>query len=270
MTTLLCTVRSCLQPLDAEERRYVCWRGHSFDAAKSGYVNLLQPQDRRSLHPGDSKEAVAARRRFLDAGHAAPLVRAIVELASPHATATVLDAGCGEGHHLGALNAPERHGTDISVPAIDAAARRYRDCLFTVANADRFLPYAAKSFALILSINARLNPAEFRRVAADDARLLVAIPSPDDLLELRSAILVSGEERDRVERTVATFAEGFTLERQERVRHVAHLDREAIADVMLSSYRGLRTREHEKLTTLPAMDVTLGRDLLLFRARSSS
>lgn len=267
MATLLCTVRDCRQPLDVEERRYVCWRGHSFDVARSGYVNLLQPQDRRSANPGDSKEAVAARRRFLEAGHAAPLVRAIVELAAPHATAAVLDAGCGEGHHLGAIAAPERHGTDISVPAIDAAARRYGDALFTVANADRFLPYAPQSFALVLSINARLNAAEFRRVVADDGRLLVAIPSPDDLIELRSAILVSGEERDRVERTVAIFAEGFELERQERVRHVAHLDREAIADVMLSSYRGLRTREQEKLVELSEMDVTLGRDLLLFRAR---
>jgi len=264
--TLLCTVRDCRQPLDAEERRYVCWRGHSFDLARSGYVNLLQPQDRRSANPGDSKEAVVARRRFLDAGRAAPLVRAIVELVTPFAAGAVLDAGCGEGHHLGALSGPERHGTDISVPAIDAAARRYPDCTFTVANADRFLPYAAGSFALVLSINARLNAAEFRRVAADGGRLLVAVPSPDDLLELRSAILVSGEERDRVERTVAMFQGSFILERQERVRHVARLDREAIADVMLSSYRGLRLRERVKLDSLEPMDVTLGRDLLLFRA----
>jgi hypothetical protein len=49
------------------------------------------------------------------------------------------------------------------------------------------------------------------------------------------------------------------------VRHVAWLDREAITDVLLSSYRGLRTREREKLATLDAMDVTLSRDLLLLR-----
>jgi 23S rRNA (guanine745-N1)-methyltransferase len=267
MVTLLCTVRDCRQPLDREDRSYACWRGHSFDVAKSGYVNLLQPQDRRSANPGDSKEAVAARRRFLDAGHAAPLVRAVVALGLPHATGAVLDAGCGEGHHLAAIAASERHGTDISVPAIDAAARRDREALFTVANADRFLPYAPQSFALVLSINARLNAAEFRRVAAADGRLLVAIPSPDDLLELRTAILPGGEERDRVERTVALFANDFELETHERVRHVATLDRAAIHDVMLSSYRGLRTREQEKLNALEPMNVTLGRDLLVFRAR---
>ena len=37
-------------PIDLETQ--VCPRGHAFDVARSGYVNLLQPQDRRS--PGQS------------------------------------------------------------------------------------------------------------------------------------------------------------------------------------------------------------------------
>src|SRR5205823_563284 len=50
---LLCTVRGCREPLRRDDRRYVCARGHSFDLAKSGYLNLLQAQDRRSASPGD-------------------------------------------------------------------------------------------------------------------------------------------------------------------------------------------------------------------------
>jgi len=57
----------------------------------------------------------------------------------------------------------------------------------------------------------------------------------------------------------------FVLERHERVRHVAHLDAQAIHDVMASSYRGLRTKERERLSALADLDVTLSRDLLLFR-----
>ena len=38
----------------------ICPRGHSFDVARSGYINLLQPQERRSRNPGDSADAVAA------------------------------------------------------------------------------------------------------------------------------------------------------------------------------------------------------------------
>src|SRR5258708_25509325 len=101
--TLLCTVRDCRQPLVEHERQLVCTRGHSFDLARSGYGNLLQPQDRRSLNPGDSREAVAARRRFLDSGHAAELLRATVETAMPFADDAVLNAGCREGRHPAAI-----------------------------------------------------------------------------------------------------------------------------------------------------------------------
>ena len=48
-----------------------------------------------------------------------------------------------------------------------------------------------------------MNSSEFRRVLRDDGRLLVAIPAPDDLVELR------GAGRDRVERTIETFANEF-------------------------------------------------------------
>ena len=65
---LLCPVRSCHLPLARGDRRFVCPRTHSFDVARSGYVNLLQPQDRRSSRPGDSAVVVHARRRLLAQG----------------------------------------------------------------------------------------------------------------------------------------------------------------------------------------------------------
>jgi 23S rRNA (guanine745-N1)-methyltransferase len=267
-TEILCTVRGCARLLSRDERVLRCENNHTFDVARSGYLNLLQPQDRRSRNPGDTADAVAARRRFLDAGHAEPLVRAIVEALPLHRGAAVLDAGCGEGHHLAAFHGAydiDAHGLDISVPAIDAAARRYRDCTWVVANADRFLPYADGSFWAISSITARLNEREFHRVLAPGGMLLIVLPGADDLVELREAILGEGIERDRVERTIGQFGPLFTLVRHQPLKLVAALDRAAIADVMSSSYRALRTREREKLDALEAMNVTLSRDLLLFR-----
>lgn len=272
----LCTVRNCRQPLlrpaEGTERRLVCSNGHSFDIARSGYFNLLQPQDRRSKSPGDTPEAVASRRRFLDRGFAEPLVRAIVDALPMKAGDALLDAGCGEGHHTDAFRRAydvDAHGVDISVPAIEAAAKRYRDCTWVVANADRFLPYADGSFNAVTSITARLNPAEFRRVLASDGTLLIAIPGADDLVELREAIQGERVERDRVDRTVEMFAPQFEVERSETVAHKVTLDREAMIDVMSSSYRGLRTRERERLEQLEPMDVTLARDLLWFRPAGS-
>src|ERR1700690_3635454 len=100
---LLCTVRNCHLPLAREESRLICPRGHSFDVARSGYINLLQPQDRRSKQPGDTAKAVAARRRLHDLGVTAPLLRAIAEITAPHPDDVVLDAGCGDGFYLGTL-----------------------------------------------------------------------------------------------------------------------------------------------------------------------
>ena len=265
---LLCTVRNCREPLAREEGRVVCPRGHSFDVARTGYINLLQPQDRRSPNPGDTARAVAARRAFFDSGVTKPLVDEIVGLLDPDTTASVLDAGCGEGHHLAAIC--ERFGSsgsgvDISVPAIEAAARRHPDPSWIVANADRFIPYADATFTAVTSITARMNSDEFRRVLRADGVLLVAIPAPDDLLELREAILGERVLRDRVDRTIDTFSAKFSLQRQERIRHVARLDRDAIESVMTSTYRGLRHSEREKLDSSGPLDVTLSRDVLLFR-----
>src|SRR3954470_2514749 len=100
---LVCPVPDCRQVLVRDARRVVCSRGHSFDRARSGYVNLLQPNDRRSKQPGDTAEAVAARRRLHDRGVTQPLLEAIAETAAASGEDNVLDAGCGDGFYLGSL-----------------------------------------------------------------------------------------------------------------------------------------------------------------------
>jgi 23S rRNA (guanine745-N1)-methyltransferase len=263
---LLCTVRNCRQPLVRDGRIVICANKHSFDVARSGYVNLLQPQDKKSKSPGDTPEAVNARRRFFERGFEAPIVEGVIRALPMHDA--VLDVGCGEGRYLGALG--QGTGVDISVPAIDLAARTYPQCTWIVANADRFLPFPDASFASVMSITARMNADEFHRVLRDDGTLLVVLPAADDVIELREAVLGERIERDRTERTIASFAPLFVLEHRETLRHTATLDHDAMFDVMASSYRGLRTREREKLDQAEAMRVTLSRDVLRFRRAGTS
>ena len=259
MAALLCPVRDCHLALVREERRVFCPRGHSFDIARSGYINLLQPQDRRSKQPGDTESAVHGRRRLHDLGVTGPQLDAIGEVISASPSDVVLDAGCGEGFYLGSLaraSGFDACGVDISVPALDAAARRYPTCEWVVANADRFVPYADRSFSIVLSITARMNAGEFLRVLNHGGRLLIALPAPDDLIELR------GAGRDRVARTIETFGGDFTLIEQRRVSTTADLDAAAVQDVLHSIYRPLRSQPAQ------AMRVTFSLDLLLFRAES--
>ncbi len=210
---------------------------------------------------------------------------------APSSKDVVLDAGCGDGFYLGNLAQRfgfDAHGVDISAPAIRAAARRYPSTVFphassrftwVIANADRFIPYADASFSLVLSITARMNAPEFRRVLRPGAlnqggRLLVAVASPLDLKQLRVANAserssdydAESEDagRDRVPRTIETFAGDFKLAGnfklidQRRVTTTADLDADAVRDVLLSIYRPLRSQPIEP------MRLTFSLDLLLF------
>ncbi|MBI2686452.1 MAG: methyltransferase domain-containing protein [Acidobacteria bacterium] len=251
---LVCSVRGCGERLVRKGRRLACDRGHSFDVARSGYVNLLQPQDKKSKAPGDTAEAVAARRRLHDRGVTDPLlagVRAMLRVDKPD---RVLDAGCGDGFYLGNLGVAGC-GVDISIPAVDAAARRYPECEWIVANADRAIPYSNGAFDAVMSITARMNVAEFRRVLREDGRLLVAVPAPEDFIELR------GKGRDRRERTIEEFSTLFDLAGQERVATAAELDADGVRDALLAIYRPMQSRPAE------ASRVTMSLDLLLFRQK---
>ena len=105
---------------------------------------------------------------------------------------------------------------------------------------------------MILSVTARMNAGEFLRVLRNNGRLLVAVPAPDDLIELR------GAGRDRVERTVAMFAPHFQLAAERRISTTADLDASAVNAVLHSVYRPLRPQP------AGAMRLTFSLDLLLF------
>lgn len=125
-----------------------------------------------------------------------------------------------------------------------------------VANADRLLPYPDGSFSAAICITARMNAAEIRRVLKPNGRLLVAIPAPDDLIELRGA----GRD-DRLARTRETFAPHFAFERHRRAATTAHLDQQAIDDVLHAIYRPMQSDPPGP------QPVTFSLDLLLFTAR---
>ncbi len=264
-------MRGCGEPLARGERALRCPRGHTFDLARSGYANLLQPQDRRSRAPGDSREAALARRRLFAAGRLDPLLAVLAETAAalplPPEPA-ILDVGCGEGTVLARLAAAlggAAHGVDISAPAIDLAARAYPRATWIVANADRTLPYAGGSFDLALSITARQRPEELRRLLAPAGYLLVAVPGPDDLQELREAI---GGERQSLpggERIAESFAPFFALAGRRAVAWTVSLDDEGLADVLASSYRGARHAARRRLAGVRSLAVTMSREILAFR-----
>jgi 23S rRNA (guanine745-N1)-methyltransferase len=254
---LSCPVRGCGRVLAVDERGARCEAGHAFDRARSGYLNLGGASD-----TGDARAIVAARRRTLDRGLADALRDALLarlarlELAPGDG---VLDAGCGEGTFLGAIASRfpiDGWGVDLSVAAVDAAARRHRHVHFVVANVDRRLPFRDGSFRVILSILGRKNPAEFARVLAAGGRVVLVVPAADDQAELREAMLGRVVDKGWADKTAEAFADRFAVIAGEEVRQRARLDRDALVDLVDGTYRGGRRRARERLVALDAMEVT--------------
>lgn len=263
MIELACPVRACNEALVREGRRWSCARGHAFDVSKSGYCNLLQPNERRSRTPGDSIDAAKARRRLFERGVGAGLTERLASLLRElGASGPILDAGCGEGHHLSGLCARlglEGIGVDISAPAIDLAARRDRERVWIVSNADRRIPVAGASVGTVLSVTARVNPDEFARILRPGGHLVLVLPAGDDLAELRERVLGERTVLARLPDTLPAGERGFDLVRQEEWRETIEADAAILADLLLSTYRGQRVSQQAAAAATESLRVTHSR-----------
>jgi 23S rRNA (guanine745-N1)-methyltransferase len=266
---LACTVRNCGLPLEPGDRTYLCARAHSYDIARSGYVNLLQPQDRRSRHAGDSNEAVAARAALLEAGVGRTLIDAIVDkslsLDLPERP-VITDLGSGTGDALAAIG--ERRaiagvGIDLSTAAADHAARRFPPYTWVVANADRRLPLLDGSVDLVLSLNGRRNPEETARILKPGGILLIVLPAPDDLIELRTLVQGAGVQRERGDALVAAHRQWFEVIDRSPFNETIALERGLLLHLLRTTYRGARLASAERVAAIDRTSVTLASEVFV-------
>ena len=184
----------CSSPLRRGERAYTCPKGHSYDIAREGYVHLLPANQKHSKAPGDDKAMVAARNRFLSAGHYAPLRQALEELALRYTgeQVTLVDSGCGEGYYTaGVVSAlgqdgrtVEAAGVDISKFALRHAARRSRETEFAVGSAYH-LPVSGHRADLLINCFSPLATEEFHRVLRPGGVFFYVVPAPEHLWEMK-------------------------------------------------------------------------------------
>jgi 23S rRNA (guanine745-N1)-methyltransferase len=269
-----------------------CGRGHSFDIARQGYVNLMTGRAR----PGtaDTAEMVTARQAFLAAGHYAPLADAVAALAAdaipavpglpgaqgvPAAGAPaeaapaegtpaggrpyVLDAGAGPGYYLAAVldrvRALPGYGQtaglamDVSVPALRLAARAHPAAGAAGWDVWKPLPVRDGAASVVLNVFAPRNGPEFRRVLRDDGALIVVTPGQGHLAELiDDAGLLAVDER-KDERLSTALGAYFSLAGQRGLSIGLRLTRAGAATLAGMGPSAWHTRPEETTDRLAGL-----------------
>lgn len=202
MSLLRCPV--CHHAMALNERTWSCDSGHSYDCAKEGYVNLLLSHRKKSKQPGDSKDMLLSRRRFLEAGHFDSVVFGLASQVSQYLSDTdagsILDLGCGEGYFLRSLVAQLKStchcwGIDVAKPAIQMAAKKDKTCHYAVASNNE-LPFLTDSFKVIFSINAPVYEEEVKRILRDDGVYIRIFPAGSHLFELKKLVYQEPRKHD--------------------------------------------------------------------------
>lgn len=221
----------CGETLTCQKPAWCCEKGHSFDVARQGYVNLLTVQQKHSLNPGDTREMVAARREFLDGGYYAPIAKKLCDLIAtftPKAQ-SVLDVGCGEGYYLSQVDVPEKWGIDISKEAVRFAAARDKSAHFLTATASH-LPFEGSRFDCLLSMFALTMAQEFSRVLKGNGIFIQVLAGERHLTGLKNIIYPTLLEKQK---ELHPALEGFTLLHTETLRFDFHLEGQALLHDLL-------------------------------------
>lgn len=206
----------CAKPLALANKSWRCENNHTFDCAKSGYVNLLPVQQKKSKQPGDDKTMVRARQHFHQQGGYQPLMNWLADEIKCHFAAQdhvhIYDAGCGEGSYLASICEQLQTqgvqvtgaGSDISKIAVELASKVYKQQHFAVATSVN-LPVPDNSLDVVIQVFAPGSSNEYSRVLKKGGLLVTVDPAAKHLWELKTQIYASPEQHDETLVTRANF-----------------------------------------------------------------
>ena len=222
MKELMFVCPVCGEGLTRGEKSYICPKGHCFDIARQGYVNLLNSSS-RGRH-GDDKLMVKARADFLSKGLYDPLSREIAACAVQYAPedSLILDAGCGEGKYTADVlhtlqstgKTVQMIGIDISKDALIYAAKR-SDQLHLAVASSAALPLGSGCADIVLNIFSPFISGEFLRVLSAGGVLIRVYPLERHLWQLKELLYENPYENPPHETEVGGFS-------QVETRHVVY------------------------------------------------
>ncbi|MDT8389726.1 MAG: methyltransferase domain-containing protein [Lentisphaeria bacterium] len=223
-------------------------------------MNLLLSHQRKSRQAGDDGEMIQARRRFFDSGVFEPVLQTVDTLI-PARAGRLCDAGCGEGTLLGRLSQwrpGDYYGLDVSKPAVKTAAKRYKQCQWLVANIMRDIPLADQSMDAVLSVLAPRNPREFARILKPGGSLILGVPGPRHLLEVREKLMPRLDDfGTKADEGVSQCGDFFQEKSRRVVEYSRRLAQTELSDLarMTPLFWNTTAQARQALYDLPALDV---------------
>ncbi|MBQ8369613.1 MAG: methyltransferase domain-containing protein [Clostridia bacterium] len=296
MTTIfnIITCPVCGGELRRENRSLVCASGHTFDIAKSGYVNMLPPGKEKNARTGDEKDMVRARVDFLAKGYYAGISSAVAEIMAEYTSgdAVLCDMGCGEGYHTcrfaGELHDKTGHsvlalGFDASKYAAECASKLAKSkgwlsrdgigaelyspvsCAFMPGNIFH-LPVKDHAVTCAVSMFAPVAGDEARRILTDDGILVVVSSGRNHLIEMRRLIYDDVHLSDSLPDT----PDGFELADRRNLTYTASIENKAdIASLFVMTPFYYKTTEagRARLAERETLDVTVDVNLSVFKVK---
>lgn len=265
----------CRKKLEINGKNYKCENNHSFDAAKSGYINLLTSDRMNTKNPGDNKLMVNARSKFLDSGYYSHLRDCLSEAVNEIAKSgdVLLDAGCGEGYYTCGIfeNAANSNinikavGIDISKFATDKAAKRNRQIEFAVGSVFH-VPMADSSCDILLNVFAPFCLDEYMRLIKKDGYMIMAIPDKMHLWELKREVYENPYENSPKEENI----EGFEFVKKLSAKKTITLKtNEDIVNLfaMTPYFYNTKPEDREKLSSLNSLETQTEFEVLIYRKK---
>lgn len=250
---LICPV--CGGDLTAGERALRCEKGHSFDVAKEGYVNLLRT-NRPGDAIGDDKFSARSRRDFLNKGYYALLKEGLQALFRGKSGA-VLDICCGEGYYTAALGENsdlQVYGFDISREMVRLGAKRGKGTYFVANMASIPVPDGAFDYAVHLF--APFNEGEFARILKPGGHLYTVVPGARHLYGLKAAVYDTPYENDEALPRTDDLAFLGRRKLTGRIRLACREDIEAVFR-MTPYYFHTSRKDKDKLLSLETLETEI-------------
>ncbi len=179
---ILCPI--CKQELIAEGKQAKCRNHHSFDYAKSGYLNLYISN--RKDH-GDNKEMIQARTSFLSSGAYEFLRYKLVEIIRKYSPSVFVDLACGEGYYTQKIPAKEKYGIDLSKDALIHASKQDLSTSYLLSSIFG-LPFEDQCADAVLTCFAPFAKDEVERILKPDGIFVFVTPGKEHLFQMKQVL----------------------------------------------------------------------------------